>query len=208
MAIRVFLADDHPIVRSGIRLLLESESDIEVSGEASSGREALEMISDDPPDLVLMDISMPELSGLEATRELRKILPKLPILVLTMHEDRRYFFELLQAGANGYVVKGAAPGDMVSAIRAVSAGGTYLHHSLARYLVDEYQESGEKPALSVREIEVLGLTAQGLTAKQVGKELSISSNTVERHRANIMAKLNLSNRAELVRYAVERDLLG
>ena len=208
MAIRVFLADDHPIVRSGIRLLLESESDIEVSGEASSGQEALQRISEDPPDLVLMDISMPELSGLEATRELRKILPKLPILVLTMHEDRRYFFELLQAGANGYVVKGAAPGDMVSAIRAVAAGGTYLHHSLARYLVDEYQESGEKPALSVREIEVLGLTAQGLTAKQVGKKLSISSNTVERHRANIMAKLNLSNRAELVRYAVERNILG
>lgn len=210
MSIRVLIAEDHPIVRSGIRLLLESEEDITVSGEASNGREAVEMVRSSRPDLVMMDISMPELGGLEATRLIRKEHPNLPILVLTMHEDKRYFFQLLNAGANGYVVKGAAPGDLVSAIRAVASGGVYLYPSLAKCLVDEYRHlppaEAETP-LSPREQEVLQLTAQGLTAREVGKELSISVNTVERHRANIMNKLNLSNRAQLVRYAVERNLL-
>lgn len=212
MAIRVLIAEDHPIVRSGIQLLLQSEPDIVVSAEASNGLEAIESVLQDPPDLVLMDISMPELGGLDATRQIRKILPNLPILVLTMHEDERYFLELLNAGANGYVVKGAAPGDLVSAIKAVAGGGVYLYPSLARCLVSEYrqascEEAPECSPLSKRELEVLQLTAQGLTARQVSRELSISSNTVERHRANIMSKLGLSNRAQLVRYALERKLL-
>ncbi|MCA9794813.1 MAG: response regulator transcription factor [Candidatus Eremiobacteraeota bacterium] len=212
MSIRVLIAEDHPIVRSGIRLLLESEEDIQVQGEASNGKEVIELVDQQLPDLVMMDISMPELGGLEATKILRQAHPTLPILVLTMHEDKRYFFELLNAGANGYVVKGAALGDLVSAVRAVSSGGVYLYPSLARCLVDEYR--GENPPdaeidcpLSKREREVLQLTAQGLTAREVGKELGISANTVERHRANIMNKLDLSNRAQLVRYAVERNLV-
>ncbi|MBI3924440.1 MAG: response regulator transcription factor [Armatimonadetes bacterium] len=213
MAIRVLIAEDHPIVRSGIRLLLESEEDIVVAGEAANGREAVQMVRSSPPDLVMMDISMPELGGLEATRQIRKDHPFLPILVLTMHEDERYFFQLLNAGANGYVVKGAAPGDLVSAIRAVASGGVYLYPSLAKCLVDEYRSNPpsaitpEQSPLSKRELEVLQLTAQGLTARQVAKDLSISANTVERHRANIMNKLGLSNRAQLVRYALERNLL-
>ncbi len=212
VAIKVLIAEDHPIVRSGIRLLLESEEDIVVWGEACNGREAIDMAQEQTPDLVMMDISMPEVGGLEATKVLRQSHPSLPILVLTMHEDKRYFFELLNAGANGYVVKGAALGDLVSAVRAVSSGGVYLYPSLARCLVDEYR--GENPPdrdmdcpLSNREREVLQLTSQGLTAKEVGKELGISANTVERHRANIMNKLGLSNRAQLVRYAVERNLV-
>lgn len=212
MPIRVLIAEDHPIVRSGIQLLLQSEPDIVVSAQASNGLEAIESVQKDPPDLVLMDISMPELGGLDATRQIRKSLPNLPILVLTMHEDERYFLELLNAGANGYVVKGAAPGDLVSAIKAVAGGGVYLYPSLARCLVSEYrqtscEETPECSPLSKRELEVLQLTAQGLTARQVSRELSISSNTVERHRANIMSKLGLSNRAQLVRYALERKLL-
>ncbi len=213
MPIRVLVAEDHPIVRSGIQLLLQSEPDIVVSAQASNGLEAIESVMQDPPDLVLMDISMPELGGLDATRQIRKSLPNLPILVLTMHEDERYFLELLNAGANGYVVKGAAPGDLVSAIKAVAGGGVYLYPSLAKCLVSEYrhtsscEETPECNPLSKRELEVLQLTAQGLTARQVSRELSISSNTVERHRANIMSKLGLSNRAQLVRYALERKLL-
>ncbi len=201
-------------MRSGIRLILESEDDIEVVGEASNGKDAIKLTRKILPDLIMMDISMPELGGVEATKAIRTEFPDLPILVLTMHEDERYFFQLLKAGANGYLVKGAAPGDLLAAIRAVAKGGAYLYPSLAKYLVEDYrnQSSGQKISpedtpLSKRELEVLRLTAQGLTARQVGERLSISSNTVERHRANIMNKLNLSNRAQLVRYAVERNLL-
>lgn len=202
MAIRVVIAEDHPVVRSGLRLLLGEQPDIEIVAEASNGLEAVQAATELSPSLILMDISMPELNGLEATRQLRASFPQLPILVLTMHEDVRYFLSLLKAGANGYIVKGAAPGDLVSAVRSVAAGEGYLYPSLAKFLSQE-----KNPELSPREMEVLQLTAQGMTAKGVGKDLCISANTVERHRANIMAKLGVSNRSELVRYAIERGLL-
>ena len=200
--IRVVIAEDHPVVRSGLRLLLGEQSDIDIVAEAANGLEAIAAAETLEPSLVLMDISMPELNGLEATRRLRQSFPNLPILVLTMHEDERYFLSLLKAGANGYIVKGAAPGDLVSAVRSVAAGDVYLYPSLAKFLTQD-----KNPELSPREMEVLQLTSQGLTAKEVGRELCISANTVERHRANIMAKLGVSNRTELVRYAVERGLI-
>lgn len=203
MSISVLIVEDHPVVRSGIRMLLTEEGDIEVLGEANNGREALTMLDGVRPDLLLLDISMPEVNGLEVTQQVRERFPTLPILILTMHEDERYFFQLLRAGATGYIVKGAAPNDLVSAVRAVAAGQAYLYPSLARLLAKE-----PDTVLSARELEVLQLTAQGLTAREVGKKLSISSNTVERHRANIMSKLGVSNRAELIRYAIRRGLLS
>lgn len=203
MSISVLICEDHPVVRSGIRMLLTEEGDIEVLAEANNGREALTMLDAMSPDLLLLDISMPEVNGLEVTQQVREKFPTLPILILTMHEDERYFFQLLRAGATGYIVKGAAPNDLVSAVRAVAGGQAYLYPSLARLLAKE-----PDTVLSARELEVLQLTAQGLTAREVGKKLSISSNTVERHRANIMSKLGVSNRAELIRYAIRRGLLS
>ena len=189
MSISVLIVEDHPVVRSGIRMLLTEEGDINVLAEASNGREALTYLETIKPDLLLLDISMPEVNGLEVTQHVR--------------EDERYFFQLLRAGATGYIVKGAAPNDLVSAVRAVAAGQAYLYPSLARLLAKE-----PDTVLSARELEVLQLTAQGLTAREAGKKLSISSNTVERHRANIMSKLGVSNRAELIRYAIRRGLLS
>lgn len=203
MSISVLIVEDHPVVRSGIRMLLTEEGDIEVLGEASNGKEALAFLETSRPDLILLDISMPEVNGLEVTQYVREHYPSLPILILTMHEDERYFFQLLRAGATGYIVKGAAPNDLVSAVRAVAAGQAYLYPSLARLLAKE-----PDTVLSARELEVLQLTAQGMTAREVGKKLAISSNTVERHRANIMSKLGVSNRAELIRYAIRRGLLS
>lgn len=203
MSISVLIVEDHPVVRSGIRMLLTEEGDIDVMAEANNGREALTMLDAMSPDLLLLDISMPEVNGLEVTQQVREKFPTLPILILTMHEDERYFFQLLRAGATGYIVKGAAPNDLVSAVRAVAGGQAYLYPSLARLLAKE-----PDTVLSARELEVLQLTAQGLTAREVGKKLSISSNTVERHRANIMSKLGVSNRAELIRYAIRRGLLS
>ena len=213
------IAEDHPQVRSGLRLLIDAEEDLEVCCEASDGEEALRKARVYEPDLLLLDLSMPLKGGLEVARILKDELPKVAILVLTMHEEEGYFYQLLEAGAGGYVVKGAAPSDLLSAIRAVSRGGVVLHPSLARGLLNRFHnqqpESGAavselKPPsspLSPREREVLDLTAQGLTAREVATQLDISSNTVERHRANIMAKLGISNRAQLVRYAVESGLV-
>ena len=207
------IAEDHPQVRSGLRLLIDAEEDLEVCCEACDGEEAIEKAMAYRPDLLLLDLSMPRKGGLEVARILNTELPETAILVLTMHEEEGYFFQLLDAGASGYVIKGSAPSDLLSAIRSVSGGGVVLHPSLARGLVQRFRtqnpvsEKAECPALSPREREVLDWTAKGMTAREVGKALEISSNTVERHRANIMSKLGLSNRAQLVRYAVENGFL-
>jgi DNA-binding NarL/FixJ family response regulator len=210
------IAEDHPQVRSGLRLLIDAEEDLEVCCEAADGEEALRKARVYEPDLLLLDLSMPLKGGLEVARILKDELPKTAILVLTMHEEEGYFYQLLDAGAGGYVVKGASPSDLLSAIRAVSGGGVVLHPSLAKGLVDRFRNQQPEEAaepklpsspLSPREREVLNLTAEGLTAREVATSLDISSNTVERHRANIMAKLGFSNRAQLVRYAVESGLV-
>ncbi len=213
--IRVLIADDHVIVRDGVRMILEAQSDMEVVGEASDGREALERARQLSPSLVLMDIAMPGMNGLEATAAIKKDLPDVQVLALTMHEDYQYFFEMLRAGASGYVLKGASSADLLAAIRAVHEGGVYLHPAVAKNLVTDFikrMEPGEEKArydgLSDRERQVLKLVAEGKTSQQIADELFLSANTVQTHRAHIMEKLHLQNRTELIRYALRKGLIA
>jgi two-component system response regulator NreC len=212
--IRILIADDHVIVREGVRLLLQSEPDIEVVAEASNGREALAKARQLLPNIVLMDIAMPEMNGLEATAAIRRELPQVQVLALTMHEDYEYFLELLHQGASGCVLKGASSAELLAAIHAVHEGGVYIHPSMAKNLVTDYigrMEPGEDRArfdgLSDRERQVLKLVAEGKTSREVADELVLSVNTVQTHRAHIMAKLNLHNGADIVRYALRKGLI-
>lgn len=212
--VRVLIVDDHDIVRAGIRMLLDAQPDMTVIGEASNGKEAVEMASSMKPDVVLMDISMPGMTGIEATQAIKKASSQVEIVGLTMHAEDRYFFQLLQAGASGYVVKGAAPRELLDAVRAASRGEAYIHPSLQRKLIGDYvsraegNDQGSMLAdLTKRELEVLRLIVDGLTSREIAESLVISSNTVERHRQNIMSKLGLHNRAELVRYAISKGLV-
>jgi len=212
--IRILIADDHAIVREGVRLLLQSQPDIEVVAEASNGREALAQARLLLPDIVLMDIAMPEMNGLEATAAIRGELPQVNVLVLTMHDDYEYFLELLHHGASGCVLKGASSTQLLAAIHAVHEGGVYIHPSVARSLVTDYisrMDSGDDRArydgLTDRERQVLKLVAEGKTSQQVAEELVLSINTVQTHRAHIMTKLSLHNRADIVRYALRKGLI-
>lgn len=213
--IRVLTVDDHAVVRAGVHQLLESQSEVVVVGEAASGPEALAQAATLKPDVILMDIAMPGMTGLEAAGLLREQCPDVKVLILTMHEDDGYFFHALRAGAAGYILKEASPAELVSAIRVVCGGGVYFHPSMARRLLDDYlslSETGgsrETPVetLTEREQEVLRLTAAGRTSRQIAELLYLSPRTVERHRTNIMTKLNLHNRASLIRYAVSRGLI-
>ncbi len=210
--IRILLVDDHAIVRAGLKLLLESQPDMTVIGEAADGLEGARKARELKPDVVVMDIAMPGLSGLEATRRIKAECPETQVLALTMHEDERYFFQILHAGASGYVVKGAPPADLIAAIRSVHQGQAYLYPSLARKLLDEYltrEKEGRETSqeLTDREREVLRLIAQGMTGKEIAELLGVSAHTVERHRQNLMAKLNLHNRAALIKYAIRKGLI-
>lgn len=213
--IRVLTVDDHAVVRAGVRQLLESQTGVVVVGEAAGGQEALEQAAALKPDVVLMDIAMPGMTGLEAARLLRELCPDVKVLILTMHEDDGYFFHALRAGAAGYILKEASPTELVSAIRVVCGGGVYFYPTLARRLLDDYlslsESSGSREApsagLTEREQQVLRLTAAGHTSRQIAELLYLSPRTVERHRTNIMSKLNLHNRASLIRYAVSRGLI-
>ncbi len=215
--IRILLADDHAVVRAGLRMLLSADPDLQIVGEAETGVQALRLTAELQPDVVLMDISMPDMNGIVATRQIKAAHPHVAVLALTMHEDDQYFFEMLGAGASGYVPKRAAPNDLISAIHAVQGGGVFLFPSVARALVQDYLQrlphtGGERPGrgldmLTDREREVLSLIAQGRSNQEIADQLVISIKTVNRHRENIMAKLNLHNRVELVRYAIERGLI-
>ena len=214
MTIRVLIADDHDIVRSGLRMLLLAEPDIEIVGEASSGREAVEMALDLRPDVVVMDVQMPDMNGIEATRAIKEQSDDCAVLALTIHEDEQYFFQMLNAGALGYVPKRAAPDDLVRAIRLVYQGHVFLYSSMASMLASDYLdrvESGEEgdslDLITKREREVLVLIGEGRMNKEIAEELSISVKTVERHRENIMNKLNLHSRTELVKYAIRKGLI-
>lgn len=213
--IRVLIADDHAIVRSGLRLLINSQRDMQVIDEAGDGWETVEKTVHARPDVLLLDITMPGLNGLEVARELQRKADDVRILVLTMHDDEAYLRQFLLLGVAGYVVKKAADNELVAAIRAVHRGETFVRPSLTSILVARYLDregtpsavaAGEK--LTTRETEVLRLVAQGYTSEQVAEQLSISVNTVQTHRAHIKEKLGLHGRAELVRYALARGLLS
>jgi two-component system response regulator NreC len=212
--IRLLLVDDHQIVRAGLRMLFQAEADMEIVGEVSSGDEAIQAVRDLKPDVVLMDVVMPGMSGIEATRRIKETSPEVAVLALTMHEDEQYFFEMLNAGASGYVPKRAAPDDLVSAIRVASQGNVFLYPTMAKLLVKDFlhrSEAGTTPPgeeLTAREREVLTCIAEGLTNREIAETLVISAKTVDRHRENIMRKLNLHNRIELVKYAIEKGLIS
>ncbi len=213
--IRLLLADDHAVVRSGLRMLLQAQPDMIIVGEAETGQEAIHRVAELSPDVVLMDIEMPGMNGIEATRRIKANAPAAAVLALTMYEDDQYFFEMLRAGASGYVPKRAAPDELVSAIRAVSRGEVFLYPSLAGRLVQDYLRrgpagEGEPPGdeLTPREQEVLTLIAQGFSNNEIADQLVISAKTVDRHRENIMRKLNLHNRVDLVKYALRKGLIG
>ncbi len=212
--IRLLLVDDHQIVRAGLRMLFAAEPEVEIIGEASSGEEAVASIETLTPDVVLMDVAMPGIGGIEATRRIKAARPKVAVLALTMHEDEEYFFEMLAAGASGYVPKRAAPDDLMSAIRIVKQGDVYIYPSLARLLVKDFLYRSEasapetREALTPREQEVLTFIAEGNSNREIADALVISVKTVDRHRENIMRKLQLHNRVELVKYAIEKGLIS
>jgi two-component system response regulator NreC len=212
--IGVLLVDDHAIIRAGVRMLLETQPDIEVVGQADGGLEGVHLAQELRPDVVIMDLSMPDMDGFEATRRIKRHSPQMAVLALTMHDSEEYFFEVLKAGASGYVPKKAAPTDLVAAIRAVHGGGVFLFPTVARALVSDYlkrvETGGEQASydgLTDREREVLKLIAEGHTNQEIADKLVISAKTVERHRANIMEKLNLHHRTDLVRYAIRKGLI-
>jgi two-component system response regulator NreC len=212
--IRIVVADDHTIVREGVRLLLDAQADMEVVGEAADGQQALTQVRKLKPDIALIDISMPVLNGLEATRAIKSEYPQIHVIVLTMYESDEYFFQVLDAGASGYVLKKAASADLASAIRSVHAGDVFLYPSVARRLVSDYLsrvKSGEEQTsydgLTPREREVLKLIAEGYTNQVIAEKLVISPSTVQTHRTRIMQRLNLHSRAELIQYAMRKGLL-
>jgi DNA-binding NarL/FixJ family response regulator len=208
--VRVLIADDHGIVRSGIRLLLERQPDIEVVAEAADGAEARELAVRERPDLAILDVKMPKLTGLQATREIKKQAPDVSVLILSMHDDERYLFEALKAGASGYVLKSEADHDLVDAVRAISRGESFLTNAAQRSLVREWMADGATgPAepLTPREQEVLKLIAEANTNREIGAILHLAEKTVESHRANILRKLGMRDRVQLVRYAIRRGLI-
>jgi two-component system response regulator NreC len=212
MPIRILIADDHGVLRAGLRALLSAEEGIAVLGEAGDGPEALRLATLLEPDMVLLDLSMPGLSGIEVTRQLKQVRPRVNTLILTVHEDQTLLEEALHAGASGYILKKAVESELIDAIRAVSRGEMYVHPAMTRALLGKLAPESTPPKqehefLTPRETEVLQLIAQGHTNRQIAALLNISIRTVESHRANLMGKLGLQSRVELVRYARDKDLL-
>jgi len=208
--IRVLIADDHTIVRSGVRLLLEGQTDMEVVGEALTGDAAVEMAKTLQPDVVLMDISMPGLDGMEATRRIKEKSPLIGILVLTMHRSDEHFFAMLKAGASGYVLKAAETNELLSAIRSVARGEAFLYPAIAKRLMQDYlsrtpaYDDPETSLLTPREREILRLIADGYTNREIAERLVLSPSTVHSHRNNLMRKLNLNTQHGLIQYARDR----
>jgi two-component system response regulator NreC len=213
--IRVLLVEDHTIVRKGLRSLLDAEPGIEVVGEAEDGREAIQLVGQLHPEVVLMDITMPGLNGLEATRQIKKRFPDVKVLILTVHADEEYVLQVLSAGASGYLVKQAAPAELVSAIHATYRGDSFLSPSISRKVVDQYvrqagaiAENDSYDKLTDREREVLQLIAEGHSNRRIAEMLCISVKTVETHRAHLMNKLDIHSAAELTTYAIRKGVIG
>ncbi len=213
MSISVLIADDHAVFRSGLRALLENEEDIEVAGEAGTGPEAVKKINDISPDVLILDINMPEMNGTTVAEKALKNHPELKIVILTMHEDEHYLQELLKIGINGYVLKKSTQTDVVQAIRAASRGEHYIDSSLSSFVVSKYaglpekKSASKKDILTAREQEICSLLAYGHTNSEIAEKLFISERTAEFHRSNIFSKLNFKSRAELVRFAIETSLM-
>jgi two-component system response regulator NreC len=214
MTIRLLLVDDHAVVRSGLKMLLANESNMEIVGEAANGAEAVARAGSVRPDVILMDIGLPDMTGIEAARAIKSLHPNVAIVALTIHEDEEYFFNMLDAGASGYVPKRAAPEELLTAIRTAAQGEVYLYPSLAKLLVKDYlsqdrvaENKAVLDELTSREQEVLTHLAEGASNEKIAAALVISPKTVERHRENIMRKLNLHSRAELVRYAIRKGII-
>lgn len=208
---RILLADDHAVVRRGLKLVLDAEPDLEVVAEAGDGAEAVELALREDVHLVVLDISMPRLTGLQAARELSERRPDVKILMLSMHDNEQYFFEALKAGASGYVLKAMADRDLVEACRATMRGEPFLYPAAVGALIRDYlerrREGGPGDVLTPRELEILKLIAEAHTTKEIAEILVISPKTVERHRANILDKLGMRDRVELTRYAIRRGLV-
>jgi len=206
---RVLIADDHGIVRSGVRMLLESQPDIEVVAEAADGAEARDLAIRERPDLAILDVKMPKLTGLQATREIKEQAPEVAVLILSMYDDERYLFEALKAGASGYVLKAQADTDLLDAIHAVGRGEPFLTPEAQRALIKDVlgQGSVRDEELTPREQEVVKLVAEAHTNKQIAEILHLAEKTVENHRSNAMRKLGMRDRVELVRYAIRRGLI-
>jgi len=209
--IKVLLVDDHTMMRDGIRALLTLNDDVEIVGEASEGKEAVDKAAELSPDVVIMDIAMAGMDGLEATRRITKKNPNIKVLVLTQHDNKEYILSAIKAGAAGYVPKRALGSELVSAIRSVNGGDSFLYPSAAAALINDYRhQSGEEPfdRLTAREREILKLIAEGMTGREIAELLFISVKTVQGHRTKIMGKLDLHNRTELVKYAVRKGLVS
>lgn len=210
--IRILVVDDHAVLRDGIRALLALHDDIEVVGEASEGKEAVAKVQELMPDVVIMDIAMPGMDGLEATRRIRKKHPKIKVLVLTQHDNKEYILSVIKAGASGYVPKRALGSELVSAIRSVKEGDSFLYPSAASALIEDYlqQTRGEDPydQLTAREREIFKLIAEGHTSRKIADMLFLSLRTVQGHRLKIMEKLDLHNRTELIKYAMRKGLVS
>ena len=212
--IRVLVTDDHAIVRDGVCALLALTDDIEAVGEATNGREALEMVASLSPDIALMDIVMPLMDGLEATRRLRKEFPETKVIVLTQYEDRDYVIPAIEAGASGFISKAAASSELTSAIRSVYRGDSFLSPSIARLLVDDYRQlasvgrsNDTTDQLTDREREVLKLLAEGHSTREIAQILVVSPKTVDRHKTNLMAKLDIHSRLDLFKYALRKGII-
>lgn len=212
MATRILIADDHAIVRTGLRALLKGEAGLELVGEASSGEEALHLAESLRPDILVLDLSMPVMDGIQVTRQVKAVLPNVRILILTVHEDEALLREAIRVGAAGYILKGAAEEELIAAIHTVQMGEIYVHPKLVRNLLVEPPRtppSSRSPGelLTPRELDILKSIVQGYTNRQIAEELKLSVRTVEGYRANLTDKLGLHNRADLVRYARQHGLL-
>jgi DNA-binding NarL/FixJ family response regulator len=210
---RILLADDHEVVRDGLRMVLDAQPDLTVAALAGDGVEAVERVLAGDIDLAVLDVSMPRMTGLQAAREIRRRRPDVKLLMLSMHDDERYFFEALKAGASGYVLKSAANRDLIEACRATMRGESFLYPAAVTALLRDHLERASRgeavpeDPLSPREVDVIKLIAEGHTSDEIAGVLFISSKTVDRHRANILAKLGMRNRVDLTRYAIRRGLV-
>jgi DNA-binding NarL/FixJ family response regulator len=206
---RILLADDHAVVRGGFRMILDAQDDFEVVGEVSNGREAVEQATSLQPDVVIMDVTMPELNGIEATRRIAAAAPRARVLALSMHRDAVYVREILRAGARGYLLKDSSEGDLVFAVRAIAQGEGYLSPAVSEAVLSDYRKHVTNPVdlLTSREREVLQLIAEGKTNKEIATLLNLSVYTVEAHRGKIMEKLNLHSTGELVRFSLRNGLI-